>query len=680
MPREQSATLNQQSALKAKSFFQQEAHFSGQFKGRVWHTLWRAYGPFKRYLMPMLAVGFLGRAALLANIFVIGTWVDSLCVQTSCPPTPLWAQSLDSFDFLTILLILTIAGFLATAFFWGKMAHFGIRTVGKLHDETVLRMSRVPMQFFDSTPLGRIFARFSSDYSTVLRTAGGPAADLMGQSIDLLLIAGMILWVSPYYLPIIVAAIGLNYLFFSLNRAPLRFERRELAAARGPSFAHFAETVQGSATIKAYSRVDNFRRRFLLLFDQMNLHKARNSLLHNAYVFQMNVVSALLYFGTASLGLYLIAIGYSGIGAVGVTITFVTMITQTVQRFFDVVVMFEEAMTGLERFDGYLHEPLEQGALRPQQAMFGNEPKQTLYEQGHVSKTSASRFQSTSADQSRQRPLLQVHLLRQHSALSLRTKGLSLRYKKGDPWILKDLDIDIKAGEKVGIIGRTGAGKSSLIQAFFHLYPFEGQFFIGEQQVQAHPDRSAALSIHDARSLMGFIPQEPSIYNASLRANLTRLRSMKDQQLMEALYQVGLGDWIMQKTEGNNPNSVLDRRLQEGGKNLSQGQKQLLCMARCIVHKTPIILMDEATSAVDPSTETQVMQALHHAFADRTVIMIAHRLTTIERCDRIIWLDQGSIRQQGLPSEVLPVAGHSLTSKNSEQLNPEQLNPEQLKR
>ena len=149
------------------------------------------------------------------------------------------------------------------------------------------------------------------------------------------------------------------------------------------------------------------------------------------------------------------------------------------------------------------------------------------------------------------------------------------------------------------------------------------------------------------RSAIGLIPQDPILFRTSVRENLSPLKEHTDSDIVAALHRVGLGPWFLTLPEG------LEFALEERGGNLSAGQRQLLCMARCLLHASPIILMDEATSAVDPHSEVLLVQALEHHLKERTQIIVAHRLSTLERCDEIIWIERGKIYKQGKPADVV---------------------------
>jgi ABC-type multidrug transport system fused ATPase/permease subunit len=227
-------------------------------------------------------------------------------------------------------------------------------------------------------------------------------------------------------------------------------------------------------------------------------------------------------------------------------------------------------------------------------------------------------------------------------------KNLWFRYAPELPWILKDISFNVKPGERLGVIGRTGSGKSSLIQALFYLYPIEkGSVAVAQRVPRFSPEDTEDLrDLNLYRRSIALIAQDPVLFQGTLRSNLDPWQKRRDHELMEVLHRVGLSSWTIQK-------DILDIRIEERGKNLSQGERQLLCLARCLLQEAPIVIMDEATSSVDPLSEEIMVKATEELFRNKTQIIIAHRLSTLSQCDRILWLDRGEIKKIGPAQEIL---------------------------
>jgi ABC-type multidrug transport system fused ATPase/permease subunit len=216
----------------------------------------------------------------------------------------------------------------------------------------------------------------------------------------------------------------------------------------------------------------------------------------------------------------------------------------------------------------------------------------------------------------------------------LRFVDYSMSYRPDSPPILQDVSLSIPAGCKVGVVGRTGSGKTSLIQSLFRMvYVRQGDILLGGTSLLRRDVRSV-------RGLFGVVPQDPYLFAGTLRSNLDPDGKFADERLVHALKIVGL-------------DMCLDDTISEGGRNISVGERQLLCLVRVLAHDKPIIVLDEPTSSVDNITDTKIQAVLHGAFADRTVIAIAHRLETLRTYDMIVEIGQGKILRSGPVGEIV---------------------------
>jgi ABC-type multidrug transport system fused ATPase/permease subunit len=604
-----------------KYFSDGESKKEGGYNKTIYETLYFAYNPFFIRIGLALVLGILGRGLLLANTNIIGYWVDNLVGKPSL------LHGWESAQIVFLLMGMALIGFSFTMIFRVSFSRLSARAVSSFYDEVTLRTSRLPMSFFDRTPAGRIITRFSSDYGNIFRLFGGPLAEFLSIIFDLIMMIVLITLANPFYLAL-VALIGvMNYLVYKLNQESLRKVRRELSASRSPSIAHFAETTQGASTIRSFRREKSFSDRFERL-DQHYLDQRYTTIKKLlSFSFQMNSLTALLLLITGVSSYFLVEKGWATVGSVGVAFTFITLSGNTVQMFFEWLNQFEEAMIGVERLDQYLRMDLEKGNYLPSSAKFATkhptyDPKVEKY--------------------------LHSRKLTDERNASVEVQDLWFRYREDLPWVLKGVNFTVKPGERLGIVGRTGSGKSSLIQALFYLYPLsEGKISINQNSPKIlETEKGVDLNLY--RKSIAFISQEPILFQGTLRFNLDIDNIHSDETLYEVLDQVGLLEWV------NTNIDRLDQKIEERGKNLSLGERQLLCMARCLLQQSPIVIMDEATSSVDPQSEEIMVRATEEFFSQRTQIIIAHRLSTLAKCDRILWLQKGEIVALGPTAEVLP--------------------------
>lgn len=216
-----------------------------------------------------------------------------------------------------------------------------------------------------------------------------------------------------------------------------------------------------------------------------------------------------------------------------------------------------------------------------------------------------------------------------------------VRYREGLDLVLRGISFDVNGGEKIGIVGRTGAGKSSLTLALFRIIESSGgKIFIDGIDI-------STLGLHNLRSRLTIIPQDPVLFSGSLRLNLDPFDTKSDEELWKALELAHLKTFVKSLTAG------LNHEISEGGENLSVGQRQLVCLARALLRKTKVLILDEATAAVDLETDDLIQKTIRTEFKECTVLTIAHRLNTIMDSDRVIVLDKGEITEYASPTELL---------------------------
>ncbi len=617
--------------MVATPFMNDEISFSGKYSHSIFHTISMSIRDYRKKFIFCILLGFLGRAFLLVNANIIGKWADNLCKGSKiCASKDGFFSNFTDSDFFKIMLVSSFLGLFLSIIFRIAVSRMGTHSAAILYDETTLRVSRFPMIFFDTNPVGRIITRFSSDYSAITRMSGGPLTEVLSISFDLILYFIFIMIASPYFIVILLFSVFLNYLLYKLNKLNIRKERREVSIIRSPAIAHFAETVQGAKIIRIFGKDQSFKNRFIAKINLYIAQKNKTNLCVSVFSLKMAFLNVSLLLITGVLGIWFVHKGYVSVGSLGVAFTFISMTSITIQVFFEWISALEEALTGVERMDDFLHKEIEGGAILPVSTKFYTNHKILSIEEDKNIKNSKV-FDTKNA--------------------SLIVENLSLKYHENFPLALKNVSFSINHGEKIGIIGKTGSGKSSLIQALFHLYPYyEGNVKINGYEADVGQVKSSSgmyINLELFRSAISLITQEPAIFSGTLRENFIIDKDLSDDEIIYVAKMLGLGKLL------SNGKRSLDLEIQEKGGDLSLGEKQLICMARCLLQNSPIVLMDEATSSIDPFSEELLVNATKKFLQGKTQIIVAHRLTTIEDCDRILWLDSGKVIMDGSAKTVL---------------------------
>ncbi|XP_043470081.1 probable multidrug resistance-associated protein lethal(2)03659 isoform X1 [Leptopilina heterotoma] len=473
------------------------------------------------------------------------------------------------------------------------------RASRRLHDFMFSRIIRATMSFFHNNHSGRIMNRFSRDMGTVDRFL--PASLVEVTKVGLLILAVSIICTisNPWLLiPIVVLA----WIFYALKRVYLKTTRdikRLEGITSSPVFNHLIATLQGLTTIRTFNAEESLVKEF---DNHQDLHSTALYLslsCSHAFTYYLEILSV-IYIAIVIYLFLLIDFGQST-ATIGLVISQCIFLSGMIHWGIIEAANLENQMTSVERIVEYTKVEEEENMNCDYDNSVSNEwPKQGIIE----------------------------------------FKNVTLRYNPTKKPVLKDFNFIIESREKVGIVGRTGAGKSSLITALFRLAHLEGEIYI---------DRVATskLRLDDLRSRLSIIPQEPFLFVGSLRMNLDPFDEFNDEDLWSALNDVELKEMIVKMDAG------LGMRVSDGGSNFSVGERQLLCLARAILRKNRILILDEATANVDPRTDDLIQKTIRKRFMDCTVLIIAHRLNTIMDCDKIIVLDSGFLEEMDHPYKLL---------------------------
>lgn len=470
-----------------------------------------------------------------------------------------------------------------------------------LHDEMVDCVVRSPMQFFETTPLGRILNRFSGDISELDESLPSNFLDIIWLLTDIVISITVIIIASPFVLLILFPLIAIYSYYQKYYAAASRTLKRILMISQSPIYSHFQETLTGSVTVRAFKQVDRF--------EYINLNNIDYNL-RIGYLYRgvgrwlsmrQQIIGSFLSFVTALLVSYGAVKGSITPGLIGLVMGYSSAISDDVNYFIQTLVQLETSVIAVERI-------LEYSKLKAEAPAHIEDatPSPQWPEQGGV-----------------------------------RFEHYSTKYRENLDLILKDINLDIKPKEKIGVVGRTGAGKSSLIMSLFRIVePTEGKIIIDDVDI-------TKIGLADLRSHISIIPQDSQIFEGTVRQNLDPLGVHSDERLWEVLNHSHLSEFI------SGLPGKLDAELSEGGSNFSNGQRQLMCLGRALLHDSPILVLDEATASVDVATDKLIQETIRTEFRDKTIITIAHRLNTILDSDRVLVLEKGSVSEFDTPEKLL---------------------------
>ncbi|XP_017911935.1 PREDICTED: multidrug resistance-associated protein 4-like isoform X2 [Capra hircus] len=485
-----------------------------------------------------------------------------------------------------------------------------------LHNKMLKSILRAPVSFFDRNPAGRILNCFSKDIGHMDDLLPVSFQEFIQTFLQLIGVLGVVVVVIPW---IAIPVIPLGVIFFFLRRYFLETSRdvkRLECSTQSPVFSHLASSLQGLWTIRAYKAEQRFQE---LFESHQDLHSEAWFLLLtiNRWFFLRLDIIYFIFICLVDFGSLLLAQTLN-VGQAGLILSYALNVMVVFPWCIRLSIEVETMMISVERVIEYTQ--LEQEA--PWELEF--RPPPDWPNNGMI-------------------------------ALS----KVNFKYSSDGPLVLKDLTTDIKPGEKVGIVGRTGAGKSSFIAALFRLSEPEGRVWIDRILI-------TEIGLHDLRKKMSIIPQDPIVFTGTMRENLDPFNKHTDEELWNVLEEVQLKEVIEELPD------KMDTELVESGLNLSVGQKQLVCLARAILRKNQILIIDEATEHVDPSTDDLIQKKIHEKFAQCTVLTIAHRLSTIIDSDRIMVLDSGTRKETGQPNDLLQNR-NSLFYKMVQQLGKEEV-------
>ncbi|KAB0803714.1 hypothetical protein PPYR_00684 [Photinus pyralis] len=588
---------------------QNEHLTEGHIKSTVYKGYFKAGGNY--FLIFFVAFAFIGNQVVCnAGDYFVSYWVN------------LEQKAIETNDTVNENIIIYVYGGLTGGTILFAIGHnllffmYTMRASVSIHNEVFQRVSQAAMSFYDSNPIGRILNRFSKDIAVIDYYI---PYILNSMTEILLMLIGAVVLSSTVNVWFLIPSFGLFILFYFLRIVFLRTSRsvkRIEGINRSPILTHVTASLYGLSTIRAYSAQN------LLIQEYDSLQDKHSSAWYlfisasKAFGCWLEMICNLFVSGII-VSLVVIPKGYYG-GDIGLVLTQYLGLMGSLQYGMRQWSELENNMISVERI-----LELKDAEAEP---IRESKPVPKLWpEFGRIE------F---------------VHVC--------------LNYTKDLP-ILRNLNFTIQPGEKVGIVGRTGAGKTSTVAALFQLYKIEGSIIIDDVD-------TTKIDLKLLRTKISIIPQDPVLFNGTLRKNLDPFDECNDDVIWNALDQVELKSTVSDSMAGLNIN------VWENGSNFSVGQRQLICLARAIIRNNNILVMDEATANVDPYTDALIQKTIRNNFSRCTVITIAHRLHTIMDSDRVLVMDAGCViefdhpytllqQKNGIFSSMVEMTGKNIANK-----------------
>jgi len=494
--------------------------------------------------------------------------------------------------------VMLVIVFLCLSFTRAYYYYFtGKRAANKIHDEAFITALKAPMHFFHVTPIGKLLSFFSKDIDII-----------DDQLVDNMLMYFIMFWililacgVVAYNLPLFLAiAGGLAVVYIYIIRVYIQTSvplKKAFAEAHSQVVAHTAETLSGLAVVRAFRMQNRFTEDNLKYQAKSTVVTFSIANLTLWLAYRCDIVGSLLV-----LGCCLLAVLDSDMDA--------SVAGLIVSNSFQILLFFSI----MSRFMGDVHDNMNSAEQARKMCNLEEEMEPAT----PVEVPSDWPFEG-----------------------EIQFRNVVMPYLPGKPPVLKGITFNIHPGQKIGVVGRTGAGKSSLIVA---LYRLAG---ITRGDILVDNVKCSSVKLHTLRSSMAIIPQEPVMFGGTLRSNLDPFNERSDEEILDALHKCLLGSVLEASEDG------LYAKVENLGSNYSLGTQQLICLARAMLNPSKILLLDEATAALDSETNDKVSQVLKNYFADRTIFTIAHRLDTIIDSDRILVMNEGVVAEYDPPDVLL---------------------------
>lgn len=621
----------QQQPKENKGLVTKEERNVGAVAASVYRKYMVAGGGYGKFALVYFAF-ILSAANNLANVSWVSYWTSDADYETHPQAFYLGMYALIAFTLGVFTYVRTYL-----------LVKFGVAASESLHSGLLNSILGAPQSFFDTTPIGRILSRFSKDIYSVDVELSEYMDFFLFMSLQVVVSLGSIIFVTPY---VAIAIIPLGFVYFKvLNyfRDVARETKRLESVSRSPVYAQFSESLGGLATIRAYGQGTRFMDEFEGKVDHNIRAWYCNKTADRWLSVRLEMIGACVA-GLAALFATNTAISGSGddnfASLAGLSLTFAISVTSLLNWCVRSFAQLEAAMNACERVLYYTQEI-------PQEAP-------------HTSKALEDRANNSTNPQNPADPSTFAVVAKggKTNAFSsswpekgeITLNNLKMRYRKDTPLVLKGLSVSIAGGERIGVVGRTGSGKSSLLLTLLRLVePSLEDVNAADYEAPLSIDGVDTLRVglKELRSKLGIIPQNPVLFSGTIRSNIDPFDEYTDDQIWAALERCGMKEAVMEMP------SMLGATVSEYGENLSAGMRQMLVLGRALLKQCRILLLDEATSSVDYETDREIQRTIREAFTGCTVLTIAHRINTIMDSDKILVMKDGKAAEFAPPQELL---------------------------
>ncbi|KAL8248049.1 hypothetical protein R6Q59_009265 [Mikania micrantha] len=511
------------------------------------------------------------------------------------------AANVDNGDVSTLKLIVVylVIGVVAMVFLLVRSLFtvaLGLQSSKSIFSQLLVSLFRAPMSFYDSTPLGRVLSRVSVDLSIIdldipfnFIFAVAATTNFYSNTGVLIFVTWQILFVS---IPLIYVALRLQRYYFSSAKMLMRINGTTKSLVAN----HLAESVAGSMIIRAFQQEDRFFAKNLEVVD-INASPYLHSFAANNWLIQRLETISATVLSASGLCMVLLPPGTFSSGFIGMAMSYGLSLNMSLVMSIQNQCTLVNYIISVERVNQYMHLPSEAPLVIAE-----NRPPASWPNTGKVD-----------------------------------IQNLQVRYRPDAPLVLRGVTCTFQGGHKIGIVGRTGSGKTTLIGSLFRLVePAGGKIVVDGINI-------STIGLHDLRSRFAVIPQDPTLFNGTVRYNLDPLGQHTDDKIWEVLEKCQLKEAVQDKT------GRLDSIVVEDGANWSMGQRQLFCLGRALLRRSKILVLDEATASVDNATDTMLQETIRSEFADCTVITVAHRIPTVMDCTMVLTMSDGKIVEYDEP-------------------------------